>query len=64
MMEFLYPILSELLRVLMIGAISVEYLGEGIGPSPLTLTILLSWVTFAEMVSELLFPLLGWSGCG
>jgi hypothetical protein len=30
MMEFPYPILSELFRVLMIGAIGVEYPGEGI----------------------------------
>jgi hypothetical protein len=64
MMEFPYPISSELLRVLMIRAIGVEYPGEGIGPSPSTLNILLPWVKFAGMVSEPLFPLLGWSGCG
>jgi hypothetical protein len=31
MMEFPYPISKELFRVLMIGAIGVEYPGEGIG---------------------------------
>jgi hypothetical protein len=34
MMEFLYLILAELLRVLIIGAIDVEYPGEGVGPPP------------------------------
>jgi hypothetical protein len=34
MIEFPYPILEELFRVLMIGAIGVEYPGKGVGPPP------------------------------
>jgi hypothetical protein len=34
MMEFPYPISAELLRVLMIGAVDVEYPGEGVEPPP------------------------------
>lgn len=34
MMEFPYPILEELFKVLMIRAIGVEYPGKGIEPPP------------------------------
>jgi hypothetical protein len=44
-MELPYPISVELLRVLMIGAISVEYSGKGVWPPPLMSNIRLSWVT-------------------
>ena len=33
-MEFSYPILGELLWVLMIRAVGVNYPGEGVGPTP------------------------------
>jgi hypothetical protein len=34
MMEFPYPISEEILSVLMISAVGVDYPGEGIGPTP------------------------------
>jgi hypothetical protein len=64
MMEFPYPISMELLRVLVIGAIGVEYPGEGVD-LPSTLNVLLPWVTCSSgWCRSPLFPLLGWSGCG
>jgi hypothetical protein len=33
-MEFPYPISEEILSVLMISAVGVDYPGEGIGPTP------------------------------
>jgi hypothetical protein len=52
MMEFPYPILEDLRRVLMIGGVGVEYPGEGVGPPPLMPNILLPWVTRSGMVLE------------
>ena len=34
MMKFSYPILEELLRVLMIGVIGMDYPGPGVRPIP------------------------------
>jgi hypothetical protein len=53
MMEFPYPISEELFRVLMIRAITVEYPGEGVGPSPSDAKYPpLAGLPFTRMVSE------------
>jgi hypothetical protein len=65
MMEFPHPILEELLRVLMIGAIDVGYLGAGVGPVHFSIEHSpLAGHPFTETMLEPLSTFLRWSGCG
>jgi hypothetical protein len=65
MMEFPYPISEELFRVLMIGAVGVEYLREGIRPPSFDAEHPLPRAIHSSgWCRSPLFPLQGWSGCG
>jgi hypothetical protein len=65
MMEFPYPISEELFRVLMIGAVGVEYPRKGVGPPLFDAEHSLLWaIRSPRWCWSPLFPLQGWSGCG